>query len=319
MTMPTANLYLFSDACPSDWLVDGQGDAWHTIANLVFQPDPQLTSSIEEGMSHEEVLQLDPLYVRFVSQIQSQLPSGQLRKWGRRAGRSYRERFCHAFSAAQPEFRPLISACSFQENVLWASKTALLESYNRRIGGIEGREIGFEEFTDDKGRPQMKYSFVNFYGYHEIKGPEHQMLVLLFMAWFFADQYEFFFRDIVSSGRYGFHQLHITVVSDKLSGDNDFRRRSEQNLRHLIDPENDDAPLALTRSKASDTFSGDLMVDNLAGWLTAAMNDPASTFAAHARDLIPSGVWAGWHHLQPSTSKLEAIPSALWLENAKLI
>jgi hypothetical protein len=165
----------------------------------------------------------------------------------------------------------------------------------------------------------MKHSFLNFlnfHGFHQIQGPEHQMLVLLFMAWFVADQYGFYFRDVINSDRYGFNQLHLTVVSDKLSGDDDFRRKSEQNLRHLIDPENDGAPLALARSRVSDTFSGDLLVDNLAGWLTAAMNDPCGIFAAYARDLIPSGVWTGWHHLQPSTSKLEELPAVERLTSA---
>lgn len=313
--MPTAHIYLFSDACPSDWLVDGQDDVWHTIVNLVFQSNPQLASSIQEGKSHEKVLPLDPLYVRFTSQIQSELPSGKLRKWG--TGPGYSDRFCRAFTAAQPALRPLVSACSFQEKVLRASKAALLASYNHRIGGIEGRGISFEEFTDDKGRLRMKHSFLNFHGHHEIQGLEHQILVLLFMAWFIADQYGFFFRDMVGSGRYGFDQLHLTVVSDKLSGDDDFRRRMEQNLRHLIDPENDGAPIALVRSKVSDEFSGDLLVDNLAGWLTAAMNDPFSTFGEYARSLIHSGIWTGWHHLQPSTSKLEALPAIERLTSAK--
>lgn len=315
--MATAHLYLFSDACPSDWLVDGQDDVWHTIVNFVFQSDPQLSSPIEHGRSHEEVLVLDPLYVRFITKIQSQLPSDQLRKW--RTGPGYRERFCQAFTAAQQEFKPLVSACSFQEGTLRSSKAALLASYNRRIGGIEGRGIGFEEFADDNGRRKMKHSFLNFHGYHEIQAPEHQMLVLLFMAWFVADQYGFFLRDIVSSRRHGFDQLHLTVVSDKLSGDDDFRRRSEQNLRHLIDPENDGAPLALTRSKVSDTFSGDLLVDNLAGWLTAAMTDPCGAFATYARELVPTGVWTGWHHLQPSTSRLEELPAIERLSSAKAV
>jgi hypothetical protein len=138
-TMTTAHLYLFSDACPSDWLVDGQDDVWHTVVNLVFQSDPGLYSSIEQGQSHEKVLLLDPLYVRFINQIQSQLPSGRLHKW--KTGPSYRERFCRALMAAQPEFKPLISACSFQEMTLWASKAGLLADYNRRVGGIEGRGI----------------------------------------------------------------------------------------------------------------------------------------------------------------------------------
>jgi hypothetical protein len=48
---------------------------------------------------------------------------------------------------------------------------------------------------------------------------------LLFMSWFVADQYTFYNNDIVSSGRYGFDHLSMTVVSDKLSGDDDARRR----------------------------------------------------------------------------------------------
>jgi hypothetical protein len=218
--------------------------------------------------------------------------------------------------AAQQEFKPLISACSFQEKVLRDSKGALLGSYNSRIGGIEERGIGFEEFTDGNGRRQMKHSFINFHGYHEIFGPENQMLVLLFTAWFTADQYGFYCRDIVNGGRYGFDQLHMTVVSDKLSGDDDFRRRSESNLRHLIDPEGENVPLTLTRSGASDAFSGDLLVDNLAGWLTAAMEDPSGKFASYARDLIPTDVWKGWHFLQTSTSKLEAVPATSRLPSA---
>jgi hypothetical protein len=110
----------------------------------------------------------------------------------------------------------------------------------------------------------MKHSFINFHRYHEIAAPENQMLVLLFMAWFVAHQYGFYFRDIVSSGRYGFEGLHMTVVSDKLSGDDDSRRKSGANLRHPVDPQGDNVPLTLTRSRASDTFSGDLFVDNLA-------------------------------------------------------
>jgi hypothetical protein len=173
-----------------------------------------------------------------------------------------------------------------------------------------GRGIGFEEFLDNKGRLNLKHSFLHWRtGYHEIKGLENQILVLLFMSWFIADQYKFYFRHIVQSQANGFDQLRITVVSDKLSGDDDFRRTSEENLRNLIDPENDAAPVVLTRSKASDQFSGDLLVDNLAGWLTAAMINPKGPFAAYALNLISTRVWTGWHHLQPSVSKLESLPA----------
>jgi len=306
--LATAHLYVFSDACPSDWLIEGREDAWHTIVNFFFQSDPKIFPLVGEGRDHEDVLASDCQYQDFIARIQSALPSGELRKW--RTGPGYRERFCRSFVAVLGEFKPLVSACSFQEKVLRDSKVALLGSYNSRIGGIEGRGIGFEEYVDSKGRRKMKHSFVNFHGYHEINGLESQMLVLLFMAWFVADQYSFYFRDIVGSGLYGFDALQMSVVSDRLSGDDDFRRNSEANLQRLVDPDGDNVPLTLTRSRVTDRFSGDLLADNLAGWLTAAMEDPTGQLASYARKIAPTGIWRGWHHLQPSTSMLKALPAA---------
>ena len=59
--MPTAHLYIFSDACPSDWLTCGD-DAWHTIVNVVFQSDPDLYPLIAQGRTHEAVLPRDTKY-----------------------------------------------------------------------------------------------------------------------------------------------------------------------------------------------------------------------------------------------------------------
>ena len=309
--MPMAHLYIFSDACPTDWLADGHDDEWHTIVNVVYQSDPDLQSLLEQGKNHEIVLGQDTKYRELIDDLESQLPSGQLRKW--KTGPGYRERFCRAFTALVQKHRPLVSACSFQEATLRCSNQALLNSYNSRIGGTEGRGIGFEESTDGKGRQQMKHAFVNFYGYHEIQAPANQMLVLLLMSWFIADQYVFYSNEIIRSGRYGFDGLGITVVSDKLSGDDQLRRKSELNLRNLIDPENKGIPVVLTRSPTSDTFSGDLLVDNLAGWLTSAMADPSGDHARFARNVTETGVWKGWHRLLPSDTELRASPAVLRL------
>jgi hypothetical protein len=203
----------------------------------------------------------------------------------------------------------MVSACSFQEKTLRGSKNALLASYNEHVGGIEGRGIGFEEWLDDRGRSRMKHSFINTDGLHEIQGLENQVLIVLFMSWFAADQYIFYRKDIVASGRYGFDGLAMTVVSDKLSGDDDSRRNNEHNLRNLIDPEGHTAPIALTRSPDSDSFSGDLVADNLAGWLNAAVAEPASSFGDAARDIAGSGVWTGWHMLISSSTKVESAPA----------
>jgi hypothetical protein len=151
--MPTAHLYLFSDACPSDWLVDGQDDTWHTIVNFVFQSAPELQQQLESGTPHWELLALDVTYLDFVRSLSSGLASQQLRKWG--TSPSYRSKFCRAFSEVAIARQPMLSACSFQEKTLRSSKKAVLASYNHHIGGSEGRGIGFEEWRDVRGRLRM--------------------------------------------------------------------------------------------------------------------------------------------------------------------
>jgi hypothetical protein len=203
----------------------------------------------------------------------------------------------------------MVSACSFQEKTLRISKSAVVASYNRHIGGMEGRGIGFEEWRDDRGRRRMRHSFVNMNGYHEIQGLENQVLVVLFMSWFVAEQYAFYKKDIVSSGRYGFDRLAMTVVSDKLSGDDDSQRNNELNLRNLIDPEGEDVPILLTRSPHSDSFSGDLVADNLAGWLNIAAAAPGGSFGDAARGIAQTGVWTSWHVLKESSTELASAPA----------
>src|SRR5438552_3697052 len=163
--MPISYTYLFSDAFPSDWLVDDHEDDWHTIANFVWQSDPALQESILDGQSHEAVLPQDNLYENFISALRGRLPFKRLRKWSTRS--RYKQRFCEAFCAVQPNFKPIVSALSFQEKTLRASKDALQNEYNRKIGGVEGRGIGFGVSVDSKGRRQMKFEFVNFNGYHK--------------------------------------------------------------------------------------------------------------------------------------------------------
>jgi hypothetical protein len=101
----------------------------------------------------------------------------------------------------------------------------------------------------------------------------------------------------------------MTVVSDRLSGDDDARPTHEANLRWLIDPAEEGAPIVLTRSPLSDSFSGDLLVDNLAGWLTAAIEDPAGVFADAIRQSAGTGVWRGWRVLGASPTTLESVPA----------
>lgn len=299
-------MYLFSDACPTDWLSEENDETWHTIANFKFQSDPALQARVDAGAPHSDILSTDPLYSGIIERLESRLPSRVLRKW--KTGPGYREQVCRAVAEEARRTQLLVSACSFQERTLRAAKAALLASYNRHLGGTEGRSIGFEEWRDDRNRLRMKHSFVNFSGYHEIAGLEGQVLVLLLMSWFVADQFIFHSNHLKALPSAGFDSLSMTVVSDRLSGDDSARPTHEANLRRLIDPADDGVPIVLTRSPISDSFSADLLVDNMAGWLNAAIQEPAGIFADTIRRSADTGVWRGWHVLGESPKTLESTP-----------
>ncbi|WP_180128151.1 hypothetical protein [Rhodoferax sp. BLA1] len=300
--MPAAHIYIFSDASPTDWLSVGSEGEWHTIANLVVQTDPQLFTNGFGEVTHEAALPADPKYLALIDCIKQNLPSGQLRKWS--TGPGYKARFCRAVTLLPAGLQPVISGLSFQERALRQSEAAVLQAYNQLIGGVEGRGIGFSDYLDGRGRRCLRHSFINCFGHHEISGPDTQLLVLLLTAWRIADQYSFYYREIVQSGRFGFDDLLCTVVSDKLSGDDDVRTKAETTLRNLVDPDRETTPIRITRSTKSDDFSGDLLVDNIAGWLNTAIREPSGDIAATTRGLTGKKQLAGWHYLVPSGKDL---------------
>lgn len=153
-------------------------------------------------MSHEAALAADPEYQGLMAALTSQLPAQSLKKW--KTGPGYRARFARALPSFAQERSPMLNALSFREGDLRSSEQAVLTAYNSRIGGIEGRGIGFREYTDNRGRRCLRHQFLNFYGLQSIEGPDSQLLVLLLMAWRIADQYAFYYREIVQSRRYGF-------------------------------------------------------------------------------------------------------------------
>lgn len=306
--MPVAHLYIFSDACPSDWLTPGQ-DNWHTIANFVVQTDPALFGAGFCDVSHEAALTADPQYKELMDALASELPSNTWMKW--KTGPGYRERFARSLEKCPQERYPILNALSFRESDLRSSEQAVLAEYNSRIGGIEGRGIGFVEYTDHKNRRCLRHQFVNFSGLHSIEGPDSKLLVLLLMAWRIADLYAFYHRDLVESNRYGFDNLIVTVVSDWLSGDDRIKRTSEEMLQNLIDPNSEQAHIRLTRSPQPDKFSGELFVDNCAGLLNAAISnsDPKLSLGTGQTSRLLN---TGWHALVPHHTKI-TLRSALEL------
>jgi len=310
-TDPVAHLYILSDACPTDWL-GSNDEEWHTIVNMVVQSQPGVDTG---AASHLDVLGSDVPFTQFVAALGAGgLNSGLLKKW--KTSPSYQASFRRAYSHVWPQHRPLVAALSFREGTLRASKQALLAGYNAHIGGVEGRGLGFEEYVRDGGR-RMRHQFVNMSGWHQIDAPENQTLVLLLMAWFVADQYRFYHNHIVASQRHGFDELAVTVVSDKLSGDDDARPFSEARLRMLVNPDGEVRPrIRLTRSPESDTFPGDLLVDNLAGWLNCAMANRAGDCAEAARALHRQGAWVSWRVLSDSPHTLGFDDGTTLLNNA---
>ena len=301
--MPAAHIYIFSDASPTDWLSAGNDSEWHTIANLVFQSDPPLFAGGFSETTHEVALPADLKYTSFVDCLKRNLPSGTLPKWN--TGPGYKARLSRAFSFLPPEHQPMISGLSFREGVLRKNEAAVLGAYNQLIGGMEGRGIGFEEYFDRRGRRCLRHSFVScFSGHHVISGPDSKLLVLLLTAWRIADQYAYYHREIVQNGRFGFDDLLCTVVSDKLSGDDNTRATAETALRNLIDPDRERSPIRISCSTKSDVFSGDLIVDNIAGWFNAAIRQPESALATAVKGLGNTKLLTGWHYLLPSETEL---------------
>lgn len=309
---PVAHMYLFSDACPSDWLEAGQGARWHTIVNLVFESDPALLEEIKAGGSHRQMLERDSLFVGLIEGIQQNLPGKKLKKWESRG--NYKADFCKAISKVVNEQKILITACSFREQTLRSSKQALLNSYRSRVGGSDGRGSNFSEYIDPKGRVFMRQSFVNFGGFHTLDALENKMPILLFTSWLVSDQYVFHKKSLHN---YAVGHLLLTVVSDILSGDSETESSARKILRNLIDPDGDDEAIFLSHANKTDCFAGDLLADNFAGWLTRAINEPRGHFAELAMDLKSSGLWHGWHLLQPSVDFLKSSPAIAALNAAR--
>lgn len=298
--MPNAHLYLFVDASPSDWLVDGHGSDWHTIAWLAFQSAPSLQERVDEGAHFQEILNSDEYFQDFFQKLYNKLPQPYLKKWGK-SGLDYREDFYKAFSQLLYSMKPLVNGYSFQEETLRASKNALLREFT---DGVVDNSVKFSEYLDDGGKRWLSFSFVSFNGFCSIEEKESQVLPLLLMAWGIRSQYQFYWKEIVGSRKYGFDNLAMTVVSDKLSGDDNNRKKWEEFLKRLVF-QIPNASISLTRSLESDIYPADLFVDNMAGWLNASIKDTDGEDAKRLLSLPSLDMLNGWYELLPSAERLK--------------
>ncbi|MGC8604632.1 MAG: hypothetical protein ACP5VS_13240, partial [Desulfomonilaceae bacterium] len=257
--------------------------------------------------THIEALSRDRRYTGFIEDLRSYLPNAELRKWNTRGG--YKSRLCYAFGMVLSKHKPMVSACSFQEKILRASKVELLRVYNKNVDAIKGDGAKSGKFKETKKLLQKGLSATNFRGYQEAQSSEHQMLVLLFMSWFIARQRLYYLKNAIEGGVNDSDLPLLTIVSDKLIGDDDSRVRHEQNLRKLIDPEGKGFKIELTRSTLGLPHSGDLLANNLTGWLNAAISDPKGEFAQKAKGIDYTGVWNEWTLLLDSVDKPEFVPA----------
>jgi hypothetical protein len=296
-------LFLFSDACPTDWLEDGQDGRWHTAVHALFSPSEDVSQQLLRGQTHEELLPRDQKYSRMIQELADGLPRRAFRAW-KKAERSYRVAFCRSFIRACKRELFAVNVTSFQEGVLRSSQRAVLKAFNGLLGGPEGRGIGFSEQVDAKGRRLLTHEYVDFDGFHRLQAPDNQMLVLLLLAWWVMDQYHFYRRREWAA----VPQLELIVVSDILSGDHQAveNSRAHQIIRRLLTAPFDGPARVVTRSKAKDQCAGDLIVDNLAGWLNEAITDSQNEFGQLARDAMSVGIFDGWNVLLPSDAELLA-------------
>jgi hypothetical protein len=276
-----ALLVLFSDACPTDWLVNGQDDRWHSI---VFVAIPWMAT-----------------FDQLMQELGALLPGARLRRWKGRP--EYQRRFQDAFGRIWPIYRPWINAVSFQERTMRKGKQALLRRHNEYTD--VGRSAGFAEWTDTQGRAQMRHEFVNFSGHHRAEAPENVMVVLLTMAWFAADQYWFYREKAIADG--GCEDLDLRWISDRLSGDTETRRVSEVALRSLVDHDSL-FQVSIESSPKGANQPGDLLVDNLAGWFNAAIEDPRGDQMQALRAVPEISVLSGWKDITLEDEELKLHP-----------
>ncbi len=308
----TAHMYLFSDGCPTDWLQDGHEETWHTIVNVLIESDPAQIGAVVQDNNYEILLANDPHYSATISAISEKLPVQKLQQW--KSFGNYKNAFCKSIQQAAAKCNFLISACSFQEKTLRLSQAALLNSVASQIGGSDGRGSFFSEFVDQKGRPQMQQSFMNFSGYHELCAPKNQMLVMLLTAWFTHNQYDFHKKSFseISAGN-----LLFTFVADTFSGDSENKTKSLTILRNLVDPDGDNPNVRVVSTPLSKEFSGAILVDNFAGLLNAAISDPLGKFAEQLIQLESTGIWRGWNLMLPSSTTLNATPAIGYVKDQR--
>ena len=264
--MPDAALLVYTDACPTDWLGPDKNDRWHTISYVVVPDAVRFMETMTALCSH--------------------LPNRRLRRWAGKA--AYRERFKSALPTLWPEFLLWINAISFRESTLRSRKDAVLAMFNEYTA--EGRSIGFATVQDRNGKPMLRHESVSMSGYHIVEAPEDKVLVLLVLAWMAASQYWFYRQRPPFAGH---ERVSLIIVSDLLSGDTQARQMGLVAIRGLIDHDSM-FPTLVAFSRKELPNAGELLVDNVAGWLDECLRDPAEL--ARLRSTLPD-LLGGWKKL----------------------
>ncbi len=269
-----AQLTVFFDGCPTDWLVNGKDEQWHNLVYLLISPDIPFQDLVKE--------------------LENQLPGHRFQKWGRgKKGRGYQKNFVKVFKDVWPNFKVSINAVSFQEKSIRSAKSVLLNEFN----------MGFTEYTDLGGREWMEHELVNFTGYHQINRLENQILPLLVMAWVTVKQFLFYRTRAIAEGCY---DLVLILISDRLSGDDEIKQLSEEALRTLLNPDSN-MNIILTSSRSGE-LPGDYLADNLAGWLNACVNAPDGKLAQHLIDVPSIENFLTWKNLVFHHDRIDFIP-----------
>lgn len=239
---------IFYDGQPTDWIPSStttNSPLWHTFAFLII-------SDYEKFKIHTD---------KIVSRI------GQFKYWStgkkRASTRNYQKRVFSALTDYWTKEAGLINIVSFNESDLINNSKFILQNWSE-----SGGPIGFQ-IINENGNEIGVHSYVDFYGFHEIKINTKKLFTLLPLAYLIRDQY-YFYKTQNTSDKILFANLCL----DPLSGDNHNSLEACENLKLIVKHQFSNSLLITINeiSKAQQKYQFQI-VDNFSGLFNKIIRD----------------------------------------------
>jgi hypothetical protein len=261
----------YMDACPEDILREGQPERWYTIA-IIFP----LASSLPEG----QLTKVDPLQPVADALEREGL---RLRKWSSKRARQYRARFRRALPCA-------MAYCPMA--ILGASYTAR-DALSMIPGSLNTLDLDeLTSFYERNGKQRFRVGpFVRTTKRdYFLQVTQNELAVLLVMAQVVLGT----FRILLPSAEIDPPNEPLWLLwTDLLAGDTTADKRKTEFLQHVVRRMLTGADIQLRTTPNAAPHKGDLLADNVAGWLNDFLVAPTRTKAesiVRCRESIRPGV-----------------------------